>query len=214
MTWHLKLMSHIFNRPNWVKSRHSLHMVALTTSTACLLQKSSQKYTQMTFFQHVYSSPMAKLHKSTSKQFCHRRFHCAACQGENSSWLHRGSWCYLKPSNWIFTNIDGRQLFAIFCSFSFFWFSKVSSRLFVCNLQAHRCHPQARSHESANPQNGWPWQPQAEEEIRNGGAKGHNGAVILHFSGCGVKPWDLIFSRFLTNLAGEPGKVWVNTLSR
>ena len=53
-----------------------------------------------------------------------------------------------------------------------------------------------------------PWQPQAEEEIRNGGAKGHSGAVILHFSGCGVKPWDLIFSRFLTNLAGdEPWKV-------
>eukprot|EP00434_Breviolum_minutum_P025287 symbB.v1.2.022341.t1/scaffold1934.1/size95668/7 len=36
---------------------------------------------------------------------------------------------------------------------------------------------------------------EAHEEIRNGGAKGHNGAVILHFSGCGVKPWDLIFSR-------------------
>lgn len=36
---------------------------------------------------------------------------------------------------------------------------------------------------------------EAHEEIRNGGAKGHSGAVVLHFSGCGVKPWDLIFSR-------------------
>lgn len=36
-----------------------------------------------------------------------------------------------------------------------------------------------------------------KEEIRNGGAKGHSGAVVLHFSGCGVKPWDLIFTRYL-----------------
>ena len=34
----------------------------------------------------------------------------------------------------------------------------------------------------------------AHEEIRNGGSVGHSGAVILHFSGCGVKPWDLLFT--------------------
>ena len=33
----------------------------------------------------------------------------------------------------------------------------------------------------------------AHEEVRNGGSVGHSGAVILHFSGCRVKPWDLLF---------------------
>ncbi len=35
----------------------------------------------------------------------------------------------------------------------------------------------------------------AHERIRAGGAPGHPGAAVLHFSGTGVKPWDLLFER-------------------
>ena len=36
---------------------------------------------------------------------------------------------------------------------------------------------------------------EAHEAIRAGGATGHAGAAVLHYSGIGVKPWDLLFER-------------------
>ena len=42
---------------------------------------------------------------------------------------------------------------------------------------------------------------EAHELIRAGGAPGHGGAAVLHYSGTGVKPWDLLFER-----RGDQGK--------
>jgi len=45
---------------------------------------------------------------------------------------------------------------------------------------------------------------EAHEMIRAGGAAGHVGAVVLHFSGTGVKPWDLLFDGKSHSGAGVP----------
>eukprot|EP00930_Biecheleria_cincta_P089523 TRINITY_DN78850_c0_g1_i1.p1 TRINITY_DN78850_c0_g1~~TRINITY_DN78850_c0_g1_i1.p1 ORF type:complete len:546 (-),score=97.69 TRINITY_DN78850_c0_g1_i1:29-1666(-) len=34
---------------------------------------------------------------------------------------------------------------------------------------------------------------EAHEEVRAGGAPGHVGATVLHYSGTGIKPWDLLY---------------------
>eukprot|EP00931_Biecheleriopsis_adriatica_P067057 TRINITY_DN41262_c0_g1_i1.p1 TRINITY_DN41262_c0_g1~~TRINITY_DN41262_c0_g1_i1.p1 ORF type:complete len:351 (-),score=78.15 TRINITY_DN41262_c0_g1_i1:193-1245(-) len=46
---------------------------------------------------------------------------------------------------------------------------------------------------------------EVHESIRNGGIPGHAGAVVLHYSGTGVKPWDLLYGT-----AGDAATLQIN----